>query len=134
MVLFDNSRPPEEVVEEVCYLTTKLVDATPEERNLLRWGLFLISNKFVKDPKKLKELRQVIEMNNDSIYGLVHNAFQTEKEEYGEEKKQEGNQEGRNERDIEIASAMINKGYSSNEINEITQLDINSIEELKLAK
>ena len=134
MVLFDNSRPPEEVVEEVCYLTTKLVDATPEERNLLRWGLFLISNKFVKDPKKLKELRQVIEMNNDSIYGLVHNAFQTEKEEYGEEKKQEGNQEGRNEEKIEIASAMINKGYSPNEINEITQLDINSIEELKLAK
>ena len=134
MVLFDNSRPPEEVVEEVCYLTTKLVDATPEERNLLRWGLFLISNKFVKDPKKLKELRQVIEMNNDSIYGLVHNAFQTEKEEYGEEKKQEGNQEGRNEEKIEIASAMINKGYSPNEINEITQLDINSIEELKLAR
>ena len=142
MVLFDNSRPPEEVVEEVCYLTTKLVDATPEERNLLRWGLFLISNKFVKDPKKLKELRQVIEMNNDSIYGLVHNAFQTEKEEYGEEKRQEGertgeikgNQKGRNEEKIEIATTMINKGYSSNEINEITQLDINSIEELKLAR
>ena len=142
MVLFDNSRPPEEVVEEVCYLTTKLVDATPEERNLLRWGLFLISNKFVKDPKKLKELRQVIEMNNDSIYGLVHNAFQTEKEDYGEEKRQEGertgeikgNQKGRNEEKIEIATTMINKGYSSNEINEITQLDINSIEELKLAK
>ena len=134
MVLFDNSRPPEEVVEEVCYLTTKLVDATPEERNLLRWGLFLISNKFVKDPKKLKELRQVIEMNNDSIYGLVHNAFQTEKEDYGEEKKQEGNQEGRNEEKIEIVTAMIKEGLPTNQISRITQLDINSIEELKLAK
>ena len=134
MVLFDNSRPPEEVVEEVCYLTTKLVDATPEERNLLRWGLFLISNKFVKDPKKLKELRQVIEMNNDSIYGLVHNAFQTEKEDYGEEKRQEGNQEGRNEEKIEIVTAMIKEGLPTNQISRITQLDINSIEELKLAK
>ena len=105
-----------------------------KERNLLRWGLFLISNKFVKDPKKLKELRQVIEMNNDSIYGLVHNAFQTEKEEYGEEKKQEGNQEGRNEEKIEIVTAMIKEGLPTNQISRITQLDINSIEELKLAK
>ena len=126
MALFDNTRPPEEVVEEVCYLTAKLVDATPEERNLLRWGLTLVANKFVKDPKKLKELRRVIKMNNDSIYGLVHKSFQTEKEDYGEEKRQE--------RNIEIASTMLNKGYSLKEIVEITQLNMNTIKQLDLAK
>ena len=147
MVLFDNSRSPAEVIEEVCYLTTKLVDATPKERNLLRWGLILVSNKFVKDPIKLKELRRVITMNNDSIYGLVHSAFQSEKEDYGEEKRQEGKIEGeiegeikgkkegkiegKEEKSIEIANNMLNKGYSLNEIVEITQLNVNTIKQLK---
>ena len=36
MVLFYNSRPLEEVVEEVCYLTAKLVNTTPRKRKLLR--------------------------------------------------------------------------------------------------
>ena len=130
MVLFDNSRPPEEVVEEVCYLTTKLVDATPRERNLLRWGLTLVSNKFVKHPKKLKELIRVIKMNNDSIYGLVHKSFQTEKEDYGEEKRQEGEQKEK----IKIATAMIKEGLPTNQISRITNLDISSINQLKLAK
>ena len=150
MVLFDNSRSPAEVIEEVCYLTTKLVDATPKERNLLRWGLILVSNKFVKDPIKLKELRRVITMNNDSIYGLVHSAFQSEKEDYGEEKRQEGKIEGeiegeikgkkegkiegKEEKSIEIANNMLNKGYSLNEIVEITQININTLKQLKLGK
>ena len=128
MVLFENSRPPSEVVEEVCYLTVKLVDVTPKERNLLRWGLTLVVNKFVEDSKKLKELMHVIKMNNHSIYGLVHQSFQSEKEEYGEEKRQEGEIngeikgkkegkiegkiEGKEEKSIEIANDMLNKGYS----------------------
>ena len=135
MVLFDNSRSPAEVIEEVCYLTTKLVDVTPKERNLLRWGFILVSNKFVKDPIKLKELRRVIKMNNDSIYGLVRSAFQSEKEDYGEEKRQEGKIEGKiegkEEKSIEIANNMLNKGYSLNEIVEITQLNVNTIKQLK---
>ena len=93
MVLFDNSRPPEEVVEEICYLTTQLVDATPEERNLLRWGLILVSNKFVKDHEKLRKLRRVITMNNESIYGDLHSYFQSEREDYGTEQRQEGKQQ-----------------------------------------
>ena len=130
MVLFDNSRPPEEVVEEVCYLTTQLVDTTPEERNLLRWGLILVSNKFVKDREKLRKLRRVITMNNESIYRDLHSYFQSEREDYGTEQRQEGKQEEK----IEIANTMINKGYSIEEIVEITQLDIGSIKTLKPAK
>ncbi len=130
MALFDNSRPPEEVVEEVCYLTTKLVDATPEERNLLRWGLILVSNKFVKDRKKLRKLRRVITMNNESIYGDLHSYFQSEREEYGAEQRLEGKQE----RDIEIAGTMLSRGYSLEEIVEITHLDIASIKALRPSK
>ena len=73
-------------------------------------------------------------MNNENIYTDLHNHIQAEKEECRQEGKIEGNQEGRNEEKIEIASTMIDKGYSPNEIVEITQLDINSIEELKLAR
>ena len=65
-------------------------------------------------------------MNNESIYGDLHSYFQSEREDYAEEKKQE--------RNIEIANTMINKGYSIEEIVEITQLDIGSIKTLKPAK
>ena len=65
-------------------------------------------------------------MNNDSIYGLLHKSFQTEKEDYGEEKRQEEK--------IEIANAMIEEGLPANQISRITNLDINSINQLKLAK
>ncbi len=127
MALFKHSRPIEEVIEEVCYLTTKLVDATPDERNLLRWGLLLISDKYITDYEKLKELRHVIIMNNDTIYGALHRYFNFEKEEYANTKKQEWKIEEKEE----IANNMLNKGYSLKEISEITQLNINTIKHLK---
>ena len=126
MALFKHTKPIEEVIEEVCYLTTKLVDATPNERNLLRWGLLLISDKYITDYEKLKELSHVITMNNDTIYGALHRYFQSEKEDYGAEKKQEEK--------IEIANTMLNKGYSLKEVVEITQLNMNTIKQLKLGK
>ena len=98
--------------------------------NLLRWGLILVSNKFVKDREKLRKLKCVITMNNESIYGDLHSYFQSEREEYGAEQRLEGKQE----RNIEIASAMLNKGYSLEEIVEITKLDIGLIEVLKPVK
>ena len=69
-------------------------------------------------------------MNNESIYGDLHSYFQSEREDYGTEQRQEGKQEEK----IEIANTMINKGYSIEEIVEITQLDIGSIKTLKPAK
>ena len=73
-------------------------------------------------------------MNNESIYGDLHSYFQSEREDYGTEQRQEGKQEGKQEEKIEIANTMINKGYSIEEIVEITQLDIGSIKTLKPAK
>ena len=69
-------------------------------------------------------------MNNESIYRDLHSYFQSEREDYGTEQRQEGKQEEK----IEIANTMINKGYSIEEIVEITQLDIGSIKTLKPAK
>ena len=73
-------------------------------------------------------------MNNESIYGDLHSYFQSEREEYGEEQRLEGNKEGKQERNIEIASTMLNMGYSLEEIVEVTQLDIGSIEGLSPSK
>ena len=40
MALFDNTRPIAEVIEEVCYLTTKLVDATPKRKKFVKMGTY----------------------------------------------------------------------------------------------
>ncbi len=70
-------------------------------------------------------------MNNESIYGDLHSYFQSEREEYGAEQRLEGKLEGKQERDIEIAGTMLSRGYSLEEIVEITKLDISSIKALK---
>ena len=128
--LFRISRPLEEIIEEICYLTGKLVDATDDERELLEWGLTLVSSKFVKDPKKLKELREVIKMNNETIQSVLHGYIEDEREYAREEAREETLQE----RNIEIVNNMLNKGYSLKEINEITQLELNTIKHLSLGK
>ena len=116
--LFRINRPPEEIIEEICYLTGKLVDVTDNERELLELGLTLISNKFVKNPKKLKELRRVIKMNNETLQSSLHSYIEDAIE----------------ERNIEIVNNMLNEGLPIKQIARITQLDLNTIEQLKLGK
>ena len=124
--LFRISRPLEEIIGEICYLTGKLVDATDDERELLEWGLTLVSSKFVKDPKKLKELREVIKMNNETIQSVLHGYIEDERE-YARE-------EAREEAIMEMANTMINNGISMRQIAEITKLDLNTIKHLSLGK
>ena len=95
MAFFTNEKAPEEIVEEVCYLTTQLTNATSKERNLLRWGLTLVSNKFITNPVKLKQIKEVIKMENETIYESLHRHFEDEKQEKRQEGLQEGLQEGR---------------------------------------
>ena len=68
-------------------------------------------------------------MNNGSIYGDLHSYFQSEREEQGEAQRLEGKQEEK----IVIVNAMIKKGLSTKQISRITNLDISSINQLKLA-
>ena len=51
-------------------------------------------------------------------------------EKYGEVMKKEGFEDGRAEREIEMARAMKNKGYSNDEISELTGLPEEDIEKL----
>ena len=120
--LFRISRPPEEIIEEICYLTGELVDATDDERELLEWGLTLVSNKFVKNPEKLKELRKVIKMNNETIQSSLHSYIEDERE------------YAREERNFEVAVDLMEKGLPINQIAEISHLDLNTIKQLRPGK
>ncbi len=86
-----------DIVDGVCYLTTQLTNVTSKERNLLRWGLTLVSNKFITNPVKLKQIKEVIKMENETIYESLHRHFEDEKQEKRQEGLQEGLQEGRQE-------------------------------------
>ena len=57
-------------------------------------------------------------MNNETIQSSLHSYIEDERE-YAREEVRE-----------EIVSNMLNKGYSLKEINEITQLDLNTIKQL----
>ena len=65
-------------------------------------------------------------MNNETIQSVLHGYIEDEREYAREETLQE--------RNIEIVNNMLNKGYSLKEINEITQLELNTIKHLSMGK
>ena len=108
----------EEVVIELCKLANELPDLPQEEEDKIFWGLWLTTEIFIPDKKKLEKVRTMTLLNGKNILEILR------KKEY----------EIREERDIEIAGNMLIKGYAINEISEITGLNINSIKQLKLGK
>ena len=69
-------------------------------------------------------------MNNETIQSVLHGYIEDEREYAREEAREETLQE----RNIEIVNNMLNKGYSLKEINEITQLELNTIKHLSMGK
>ena len=61
-------------------------------------------------------------MNEGTIHDLMRDIVEYER------------QEARQERDLEIANNLINEGIPTNQIAEITKLDINTIKQLKSEK
>ena len=116
----------EEVVIELCKLANELPDLPQEEEDKIFWGLWLTTEIFIPDKRKLEKVRTMTLLNGESINEILY------KKEY--ELHEKGRKEGRGERDIEIAGNMLIKGYAINEISEITGLNINSIKQLKLGK
>ena len=108
----------EEVVIELCKLANELPDLPQEEEDKIFWGLWLTTEIFIPDKRKLEKVRTMTLLNGKNILEILR------KKEY----------EIREERDIEIAGNMLIKGYAINEISEITGLNINSIKQLKLGK
>ena len=64
----------------------------------------------------------MINMNEGTIHDLMRDIVEYER------------QEARQERDLEIANNLINEGIPTNQIAEITKLDINTIKQLKSEK
>ena len=69
-------------------------------------------------------------MNEGTIHDLMHDVLEYERQ----EAREEARREARQERDLEIANTMINKGIPTNQIAEITKLDINTIKQLNIGK
>ena len=115
---FNTTMDSEEVVIELCKLANELPDLPQEEEDKIFWGLWLTTEIFIPDKKKLEKVRTMTLLNGKNILEILR------KKEY----------EIREERDIEIAGNMLIKGYAINEISEITGLNINSIKQLKLGK
>ena len=65
-------------------------------------------------------------MNEGTIHDLMRDIVEYER--------QEAREEARQERDLEIANNLINEGIPTNQIAEITKLDINTIKQLKSEK
>ena len=61
-------------------------------------------------------------MNEGTIHDLMRDIVEYER------------QEARQERDLEIANNLINEGIPTNQIAEITKLDINTIKQLNIGK
>ena len=129
MVFFDHDQTPEEIIEKICYLAGKITNPSPKQAGIIHWGLTLIIHRFKKDPKeikRLKRLKRMINMNEGTIHDLMHDVLEYER--------QEARQEAIEENKMEIANTMINKGIPTNQIAEITKLDINTIKQLNIGK
>ena len=125
ILIFRN--PPEEVIEEICKLANKITNLTEEHSQILFWGLWLTTEIFIKNEKTRERVRTMTLLNGSSINEILH------KKEYEliEEGKEEGKELGMEKRNIEIASKMINEGLPAKLISKITELDINTIKQLK---
>ena len=138
MVFFDHDQTPEEIIEKICYLAGKITNPGIKQAGIIHWGLTLIIYRFKKDPKEINKLKRMIKMNEGTIHDLMHDVLEHEKQEYGqqvrEETRQEVRQEVIDEKDLEIVKNMTSKGFSTNQISEITKLDLNRIEQLKSGK
>ena len=126
MVFFDHDKTQDEIIEKICYLAGKITNPGIKQAGIIHWGLTLIIYRFKKDPQEINKLKRMIKMNEGTIHDLMHDILEHEKQEYG--------QQVREERDIEIATNLINEGISIKQIAKATKLDLNRIEQLKSGK
>ena len=115
---FNTTMDSEEVVIELCKLANEIPNLTEKQADRIFWGLWLTTEIFIPDKKKLEKVRTMTLLNGKNIPEILR------KKEY----------EIREERDIEIAGNMIERGFPVNQIAEITGLDANSIHQLTLEK
>ena len=127
-------------VYNICYSEDK--EILKRSRTLREYSMFIyFVNECLDREKSLEEAvaASVKRAKSEGILADFLNKYATEVEgmltgitveKYGEVMKKEGFEDGRAEREIEMARAMKNKGYSNDEISELTGLPEEDIEKL----
>ena len=138
MVYFIQDKTPEEVLEEVCCLVSEISNPTLDQRRILRWGLTVIIYRFVEDPERIKRLKGMVKMRDETIHDTMRRILEDERQEAVEEARegirQEAAEEAVEERNMKIANDMIKEGLPINLIAKISKLDLNLVKQLQLGK
>ena len=109
---------PNDQILKTIELTRRIKNIDNELKNEILGVQVLLADKFVEDHDLKNQIMDVIDMNLDIVhdYGI-----------YREEK-------GIEQEKLKTATNMINEGYTTDQIAKITDLDANSIEQLKNSK
>ena len=109
---------PNDQILKTIELTRRIKNIDNELKNEILGVQVLLADRFVEDPDLKNQIMDVIDMNLD----IVHD--------YGNYREEQVIEQGVEK----VATNMLNEGYTTDQIAEVTHLDTNSIEQLKKNK
>ena len=128
--LMRSEHSPNDQILKTIELTRRIKNIDHDLKNEILGVQVLLADKFVEDPDLKNQIMDVINMDLD----IVHD-YGTYREEQGiKQGIKQGKDLGRGEEKVKTAINMLNEGYSINQIEKVTHLDANSIEQLKNSK
>ena len=110
---------PNDQILKTIELTRRIKNIDYDLKNEILGVQVLLADRFVEDPDLKNQIMDVIDMNLD----IVHD--------YGNYREEQGIEQGVEEGVEKVATNMLNEGYTTDQIAEVTHLDTNSIEQLK---
>ena len=124
--LMQSEYSPNDQILKTIELTRRIKNIDHDLKNEILGLQVLLADKFVEDGDLKNQIMDVIDMNLDIVhdYGIY-------REEKGMEK---GMEKGIGQEKVKTTINMLNKGYSVEQIAEITELDFDSIKQLKNSK
>ena len=106
---------PNDQILKTIELTRRIKNIDYDLKNEILGVQVLLADRFVEDPDLKNQIMDVIDMNLD----IVHD--------YGNYREEQVIEQGVEK----VATNMLNEGYTTDQIAEVTHLDTNSIEQLK---
>ena len=106
---------PNDQILKTIELTRRIKNINYDLKNEILGVQVLLADRFVEDPDLKNQIMDVIDMNLD----IVHD--------YGNYREEQVIEQGVEK----VATNMLNEGYTTDQIAEVTHLDTNSIEQLK---
>ena len=113
---------PNDQILKTIELTRKIKNIDYDLKNEILGVQVLLADKFVEDHDLKNQIMDVIDMNLD----IVHD--------YGTYREEQGVEKGVEKEKVKTAINMLNKGYNTEQIAEITKLNPDSIKQLKNSK